>query len=171
MKKSYDVATGILTFTADDEAKTIQTLDTNELSDAIKLQAMLHGFSQKIGDSYASAGSQDNPEAYAIEQVKETIAQLKNDAWRAAGGGGGPKFGLLVTALAEVTGQTLDEAKAFVDALGDGDEAKQKKELKELQAKPKIKLAMAKIKAKRAAAAVEAAEKAAAAEAAETTEG
>jgi hypothetical protein len=155
MKKAYDVEAGVLTFTSEDGS--VQTLQVASLPETVRTQALFHGLSQKIGDSYSGAASQDDPEGYARECVKDTIAQLLEGNWRAAGGGGGPKYGQLVTALAEVTGKTLDEAKAIVEGLSD-------KERKEVQAKPKIKAAIAKLKLAKAMRDAEAAEKAAAAE-------
>lgn len=155
MKKAYDVGTGVLTFTAADGS--VQTLEVSKLSEEIRLQAMFHGLSQKIGDSYAGAGSEPNPEEYAKACVKETIEQLYAGAWRAAGGGGGSRASILVLAFAAVSGQSVEEAAAFIESLSDDDK-------KALQAKPKIKVAIAKIKLERQQAALEKAEKAAAEE-------
>lgn len=152
MKKAYDVAAGTLTFTAADG--TVQTLTVADLPESIRLQAMFHGLSQKIGDSYAGAASEADPEAYAKQCVREQIEQLLTGAWRASGGGGGPKHSHLVLAFAQVAGTTPDEAAEYIGKLDE-------KEQKELRKQPKIKVAIERLKIEAATRRLQAAEKAA----------
>jgi hypothetical protein len=156
MKKAYDVAAGVLTFTAADGS--VQTLEVSKLSEEIRLQAMFHGLSQKIGDSYAGAGSESDPESFAKECVRDTIEQLYNGAWRAAGGGGGSRVSILVQAFAAVSGQSLEDAAAYIENLSD-------EEKKDLQKKAKVRVAIQKIKLERETAKLAKAEADAAAEA------
>lgn len=154
--------TGIIVFEFDD--KTTEQFDLSKVNDSTKLNALMHGFSQKIGDSYAGAAKSENPLAYAKEAVKDTIAQLYAGDWRAAREGGGPRITDLAVALSRLTGKTAEESQAFVDTLDDD----QKKAWK---AKGKVKATLAVIAAEKAAErAKKLAAKAAGAEESENTE-
>ena len=148
--------TGLIVFTFDD--KTTTTFDLNKVPDEIKLQLMAHGASQKIGDSYSSAASQDDPIAFAKMSVDETIKNLYAGSWR-SNVGGGAKFSDFAIALSRVTGRTLEDCDAFEETL----EKEQKAVWKN---KAKVKAEMLKIAAEKAAARAEKAAKAAAANAA-----
>lgn len=135
--------TGLITFTFDDKME--ETFDLSKVNDETKLRLMIHGASQKVGDSYAGAAKAENPLDFAKESVKETIAQLYAGDWRAAGAGvGGPRTTDLATALARVTGKTVEQAAAYIDTLAD-------EEKKALKAKGKVAAALAAITAERAA--------------------
>ena len=139
-----DVITGIR---FDFEDKTSETFTLDDVSEAMRVRAMWHGFSQKIGDSYASAGKAENALAFAKEAVRETIAQVKgeNASWRAAAGEGGPRVTDLAVAMARVSGKTIEEVVAYLENQTD----EQKKVWKK---KPKIALELAKIAAEKQAA-------------------
>lgn len=128
-------------FTFEDEST--QTLTAENISDAMKLRAMWHGFSQKIGDSYAGAGKAESPLAFAKDCVKETIAQIYAGEWRAASGEGGPRVTDLAVALARLTGKPQDATVAFVETLDD-------EQKKAYRAKPKIKAMLALIASEKA---------------------
>lgn len=139
------VAVG-LSFTFDDE--TVVEFDFAKVPEQIKVQAMNHGFSQKLGDSYAAAKAQENPLAWAKAQLQSTIEQLYAGDWRAAresSGAAGGRITDLAVALSRLTGKTVEESQAFVDTLDDD----QKKAWK---AKGKVKAMLALIAAEKAAA-------------------
>ncbi len=139
-----------------------EVFEVSKVGDAVRERLALHGASQKIGDSYASAGAEADPLAAAKLAVKETIAQLYAGTWR-VNAGGGPRVNDLAVALARVTGQPLEgEDGTIADVATMSDEDK-----KVLRAKPKIKAALAQIaaekaieRAKKAQEAAEAADKA-----------
>jgi hypothetical protein len=133
--------TGTITFAFEDN--TSQVFDISKVKDAVKLRAMFHGFSQKIGDSYAGAGKDANPLKFAKEAVKETIAQLYAGDWRATSEGG-PRVTDLALALSMLSGKTIEESVAFVDTLDDDQK-------KVWRSKAKVKAKLAEIAAKKAA--------------------
>lgn len=144
-KKAYELdaegsPTGALIFTFDDGE--VIRFDTSKVSEEIRNRAVLHGFSQKLGDSYAAAAKEENPLAWAKEQVREVISQLLAGDWRAARAVGAPRVSDLAQALAMVTGTSIDEAHAFVETLDDDQK-------KAYRAKNKVKAALATIKSKR----------------------
>jgi hypothetical protein len=64
----------VLVITAGDK---VMKFDINTYSDAIKHQAMLHGFSQKLGDSAAGCESA----AEAAEYIQKTAEALAKGDW------------------------------------------------------------------------------------------
>lgn len=109
--------TGIIQFTFDDEST--QEFNAKNCSEQTNLRAMIHGYSQKIGDSYAGAAKAEGmtPLAFAKLAVKETIAQLYAGEWKAPRVAG-EKVSDLAIALSRLTGKTLEEAHAFVERAG-----------------------------------------------------
>lgn len=147
--------TGVIQFTFEDE--TVQTIDINSLSDEMKFRLMVHGASQKIGDSYAGAKAEPKPVEFAKQAVGDTIKQLVESNWRVTAAGG-PRVTDLATVYAQVSGESIEAA---VELVGSLDEAG----VKELRNKPKIKAGLLALAAKRAAEkAAKAAEEAAKAE-------
>lgn len=142
--------TGVIQFKFEDSTE--QTVDLNSLSDEVKFRLMVHGASQKIGDSYAGAKSEPKPVDFAKTSVAETIKQLIDGLWRVTSPGG-PRVTDLAIAYATVMGETQENAVELIGTLTD-------EEVKALRNKPKIKAALLGIAAKRAT------EKAAAAQAA-----
>lgn len=138
--------TGVLTFDMED-GKEALSIDLNSVSKEALFRLAIHGASQKIGDSAANAAKQENPAAWAREQVAETIAQLKAMTsyadWRATGTGG-PRVTDLAIALSRITGKPLDHVVEQLDALDD----EQKKVYRN---KGKVKAELAKIAAEKAA--------------------
>lgn len=116
----------------------------------------IHGGSQKVGDSYAGAKAEENPEVFAHGAAGETIAQILKGEWRAARESG-PRVTDLAVAASRVAGQSLEQAMEFLGTLDE-------EQTKAFRAKPKIKAALAQIAAEKAIAkakaAAEAAEKA-----------
>lgn len=153
-KKLVSIENESVTITFDDGESV--TLATADISTEMQVRAMLHGLSQKLGDSYAGAASEADPLAYAKSAVADVIANLKAGDWRAATTGtGGSRVSDLALALAELQG--IDIAQA-VEALAEStDEQKDT-----LRKHPRVAAVMARIKAAKAAErAAKAAEKAA----------
>ena len=133
--------TGVIRFTF--EGQEDVTIDVNALNDEMKFNRLVHGVSQTVGDSYAGAGKEENPNAAARQFAKETVEQLLAGVVRASSGGG-PRVTDLATVWATLSGETLENAVAFIDGLDDAAE-------KALRGKPKVKAALAALTAKRAA--------------------
>lgn len=141
-------------FVSGDEAIAAVTLES--LPKDVVTRLALHGLSQKIGDSYAGAASAERPFAYAVEAIKETIAQLMRGEWRVAAVAGGPRATLLARAIARATGQALESIMAtLAEQEATLDEEGYKTLLKQLRADPAVKQATAAIKLEDAAAEAE----------------
>lgn len=144
-KKSVDLESGTVTF-AFNTSEDTEPLVVNiaELPDEIKKQALLHGISQKVGDSYAGADDAEE----ARETAEGVIAQIMAGTWRAAGGGGGgggPRTTVLAEALAKALNRDLDECVEMVADMDD-------KRRTELKKHPQVASVYAEIQAERAAA-------------------
>jgi len=113
------------------------------LGQIIKAEALAHGISQKLGDSYS--GCQGNlDEAFAeCAAVAESIIEGN---WNRKGGSGG---GELAQAIADLTGKELDEIIPVLRTMSDEDKAT-------LRRRKDVKAALAKIKAAKAEAAAKA---------------
>jgi phage-related tail protein len=133
--------TGVIQFTFEDN--TVQLIDVNGLSEETKFRAMVHGISQKIGDSYAGAKAEENPLAFAKAACAETIAQVERNEWRAPSAGGGPRVTDLAVALSRATGQTLEASVEYIGTLDEN-------QVKELRGKAKIKAMLATVAAEKA---------------------
>lgn len=108
--------------------------DSNQLSEETKTRLMMHGLSQKVGDSYASSESLGE----AVANAEGQWENLRNGEWAARSGGG-----ILAEALARVTGKDLAECIAAVRKLDD-------KNKKALMKDARILTAIAQIHAERA---------------------
>lgn len=118
----------------------------SDLPAEVVTRLAVHGLSQKLGDSYASAGQQENPLAFAKQRVADVAAQLREGDWRVTSEGG-TTVTLLGRALARATGQTEEAAMAKIREREEGDEDEGKAFKKALRAHPDIKKATADIKA------------------------
>lgn len=131
------------------EDKTEMSVDFSKLSQDIKIRAMFHGISQKVGDSYAGAAkAEEGALAYAKRAVSETLAQLYAGDWRSASEGGPKAPSDLAVAMARVSGKTPEACQAFVGTLTD-------EEKKTWRKKAKIAAALATIAAEKAKARAE----------------
>ena len=132
-----DLEPGV-TFVVDGEEHTILL---SELPESVVTRLAVHGISQKVGDSYASAASVEDmtPLAYAKKQIAETIQQLRGGEWRVTVAGG-PKATLLARALARVTGRTLEESISAVENLNDEQKKAYRKDPRIVAASAEIKL-------------------------------
>lgn len=114
------------------------------------LHALLHGVSQKGGDSYAAAKSQPNPLAWAQEQVKETIAAILGGTWNTGrSGDGAARVSILARALHAIkiaAGQesTVQEVQAYLDELEKQEDGKA--QIAALKEKKAVKAALARIR-------------------------
>lgn len=135
------VPTGVIRFTFED--KETEDFDLSKVSDDMKFRLAIHGASQKIGDSYASASQATDAVAFAKAAVKETIAQLYAGTWRATVSAG-PKANDLALAMSRVDGDTsLEDCIELVGAMSDDEKKVWKK-------KPKIAAQIALIAVERA---------------------
>lgn len=110
---TYDVDTGKVSLRIDfRNGKTI-SLSSDELSREVLLRAAAHGLSQKVGDSYASAKDVDDMHLSAEDMVKRLIA----GEWGVVREAGDSMSGasVIIKALCEFTGKTVDEIKAFLE--------------------------------------------------------
>lgn len=116
-------------------------INLDDLSEEVQTNLMLHGLSQKIGDSYS--GSKDSEEAFKF--AAGTVQRLKDGEWKAAREGGGVKrTTILVEALERVfPDQSQEACQDKVAAMSD-------EQIKGLKAHPQIKAAIAAITAERA---------------------
>lgn len=78
---------------------------------AIQARLVLHGLSQKVGDSYAGVkGIVDD----AIENAESIVEMLKNGEWTERAEGVGPRPSMVADAIAEAlrkNGETVDDAR------------------------------------------------------------
>lgn len=144
-EKEYDLDTGLVSFTFGNGV-TLE-VDSNTLSTEMQKQLMLHGISQKVGDSYAGAkGDYDK----AVEAAKGVIDQLTQGVWRAGRGEGEarPRLGELAAAIARIKGVDYDKAMAAVEKATD-------EQRKAWRGNVKVKATIAQIRAEAAAKALE----------------
>lgn len=137
-KKSIDTDAQTVTFDFSDGTQTVVAVA--DLPEDIKVQLMLHGASQKLGDSYSGSES--------IEQAKAAFAavlkQLQDGEWTVRGtSSGGARVTVLAEAIQRVTGRDLSEVTEMLAGLSD-------EQKKALRAHPQIKAAQAQINAERA---------------------
>ena len=109
----------------------------------MKFRLIVHGASQKIGDSYAGANKEPKPVEFAKTAVADTIKQLVENSWRVTSSGG-PRVTDLATVYAQVSGDSIETAVELLASLSEED-------IKVLRNKPKIKAGLLALTAKRAA--------------------
>jgi hypothetical protein len=124
---------------------TVIEFDSAKVPTPLIQKVLMHGYSQKLGDSYASASQAENPLSYAKAAVQETIEQLYKGEWRSVSvGGGGVRITDLAVALSRLTGKTVEESQSFVETLDDDQK-------KAWRSKGKVKATLAGIAAEKAA--------------------
>lgn len=107
-KKAIDTEAGIVSFTFTNGR--VLSIIPGDLPVDMFTRLALHGVAQKVGDSYAGATTPD--EAYAnAEAVIEALYAGQWNAGRESTGG------ILVEAIARLTGKPIAECKAAFDAL------------------------------------------------------
>lgn len=89
----------------------VLTAVANDLPETVRTRLMLHGLSQKIGDSYASVkGIVDD----AIENAESVYELLKNGEWSDRAEGVGPRPSMVADAIAEALrkqGEEVDDTR------------------------------------------------------------
>lgn len=143
--KDVDLDTGVVSFAFGD-GETI-TVNVDELPADIQRTLMLHGMSQKGGDSYAGAKGNF---AEAKANLKAVIEALQQGQWSGGRDGEGkPRLGELSEALSRIKGISLEDATAAVTAAHEsGDEGQEK--IKTWRAHPKVKAMIAQIRFEKA---------------------
>lgn len=115
-KKTYNDETGIVAITFSDPSNTVVELDTSKCSDEIRTLLMLHGASQKIGDSYAGVKGNFGE---GINNAKAVVQQLLAGEWKATGEERGPRLQELAEAIARIKGAPVEAALKAVEAATD----------------------------------------------------
>lgn len=96
--------------------------DGSKLTDEMKTQAMMHGLKQKLVDAAAIARDVDTGRTASIRDKFEAVNEvferiMQQGQWnKVREGGAGGNNGLLVRALAELTGKTRSAVEEFLDA-------------------------------------------------------
>lgn len=122
---------------------TTLTIDLADVPDETVQDLALHGTSQKIGDSYASAGGDY---AFAIASAEKVIENLLAGVWGSvrASGDGKKSSGELATALAALQGKDVAEVAASLETATD-------EQKKTLRSHPAVKAKIAELRAAKAA--------------------
>ena len=108
-----DVAAGTAAVRFDfRNGKTI-TLAANELTPETQLTALAHGLSQKVGDEWS--GTKDIEDI--VLTAEAIVTRLKKDGWSAPREAGDSLSGasVVIRAIVEATGKTVEAVKAFLD--------------------------------------------------------
>jgi tRNA(Ile2) C34 agmatinyltransferase TiaS len=107
--KSLDLEKGTVEFVFEGSDPIIVAL--KDFTEETQLHAALHGLSQKLGDSYASA---KGVVADAKAMFEAVLHQLKNGDWRAARGEGEakPRTTELAMAIARIQNKGVEEVAA-----------------------------------------------------------
>jgi len=132
------VSESSIIFTWSDD--TSETIELELFGEAIINRAALHGFSQKLGDSYS--GITNVPEAKIA--MHGVLAALLAGDWNRKGGSTG---GIWVEALARATGETIEAALEAWDKMTDDVKAATKKHPDLIKAQAEIGLERAQAKA------------------------
>jgi hypothetical protein len=144
--KDYDVETGEFEI-AFGNGQSVKCM-VYELPAEIQKLLMLHGASQKIGDSYA--GVKKNYDE-AIKNANDVIEQLKAGSWKSLGGDEArPRLGELAEAISRIKGTDLEKTKLAVEKATD-------EQRKTWRTNNKVKAVIAQLRAEKAQAELEAA--------------
>lgn len=100
--RAVDVPAGTITFKFGHGEEIV--VNANELTPDIQKHLMLHGLSQKLGDSYSDA---DGNSTVAVGMLKGVLEGLQKGVWTTRTPGEGKGGGLLAEALSRATGKPL----------------------------------------------------------------
>ena len=102
-----------------------RTLSSTELSPALMLQALGHGIAQKAGDEYSGVKELDD----MVLAVAEIFGRLRAGDWAAAREAGDSTSGasIVIKAIMEVTGKSVEFVKEFLQKKLDAAKAKGEK--------------------------------------------
>lgn len=121
--------------------------DVDSLPDDILRRLAVHGLSQKIGDSYASAGDKGWTVDDCADEAEAVYEALVRGEWNRRGSSGGTT--ILAAAIARVLDKDEAEVATMLNAMDD-------EKRKGIEKDARVKAAMAAIKAERAKAKAEA---------------
>ena len=142
--KEYDLDTGLVEFEFGNGKKL--ECDSNKIPEETRKQLMLHGVSQKVGDSFA--GVKGNF-VEGITNAQSTIDQLYAGVWLAdREGDARPRLAELAEAIARIKQVPLEAATKAVEA-GTDDQRKA------WRSNAKVKAVIAQVRAEKAAKALE----------------
>ncbi len=98
-----------------------RTIDAADLSDQLQFQAIGHGLSQKVGDETAGEDDVDD----MVVAVDSIIERLRKGEWtaRREAGDGFSGASIVIKALCEHTGKTVEFIKGFLQSKLDADKA------------------------------------------------
>lgn len=102
-----------------------RTISSTELSSALMLQALGHGIAQKAGDEYSGVKELDD----MVLAVDEIFGRLRAGDWAAAREAGDSTSGasIVIKAIMEVTGKSVEFVKEFLQKKLDAAKAKGEK--------------------------------------------
>ena len=110
-----------------------------DLSKDLQRQLMLHGLSQKLGDSYSG---EDADKCFTI--FTGVLKNLEDGEWSArSGGGGAPRISQLAEALSVAAGETVEKCVEKLSEMSDADK-------KTVRDHPQVQAALADIKLRKA---------------------
>jgi hypothetical protein len=137
--KEIDDEAGTITFTF--ATGEVEVVDVSKFSGEIQKQLLLHGGSQKLGDSYSG---EDADKCHTI--FMGVLKNLTDGNWSArSGGGGAPRISQLAEALSRAVDQTVEACVEKLSAMDD--ETK-----KAVRGHPAVQSALAEIKLEKATA-------------------
>lgn len=157
IEKSYDLDAMSLSISIGGESGKELEFATSDLSDEIKANLLMHGLSQKLGDSAASVkaklkdglGREPTDEeliSAVVEAINGSWKNLENGDWKASRGEGEakPRIGEVALAIARLRSMDVEEVQRLVAATD-------KEKVKQWRKHPQIQAEIAKIRQERAA--------------------
>ena len=94
-------------------------VDVKDLPEDIQKHLLLHGVSQKIGDSYSGENAEN---CFTI--AESVLKSLKDGNWSTrSGGAGGPRISQLAEALSRATGEEVSDCVAKIAEMSDEEKA------------------------------------------------
>ena len=120
-----DVAAGTAAVRFDFRNGKTFTVSAGDLSTETQLTALAHGLSQKVGDEWS--GTKDVEDM--VLTAEAIITRLKRDGWSAPREAGDSLSGasVVIRAIVEVTGKTVEQVKTFLDGKLEAAKAKGEK--------------------------------------------
>ena len=115
-----------------------ETVDVSSLPADTQKQLMLHGASQKLGDSYSG---EDADKCHTI--FMGVLKNLQDGNWSARSGGGAPRISQLAEALSRAAGESVEDCVEKLSAMDDDTK-------KAVRAHPAVQAALAEIKLEKA---------------------
>lgn len=113
MKTTRDLDAGTVTFEPVEGDGAGFTANINDLSSAIQTRLAIHGLTQVLADTYAGT----TEPAAMVKAIGARYATLQAGEWSTRSGGGVGRVTLLLTALVNVTGKSIEDVTAFLDGL------------------------------------------------------